>query len=58
MPHGSLKSGDHCPECLQGKVNLQKEPGLRIRAVGQAPMPATVYELGRLRGNLCGDVYV
>jgi hypothetical protein len=57
IPHGSLKSGDHCPECLQGKVYLQKDPGLRIRVVGQAPIAATVYELERLRCNLCGEVY-
>jgi transposase len=57
IPHGSLKSGDHCPECLQGKVYLQKDPGLRIRVVGQAPMAATVYELERLRCHLCGEVY-
>ena len=57
IPHGSLKPGDHCPECLKGKVYLQKEPALRIRVVGQAPMAATVYELERLRCNLCGEVY-
>ena len=57
IPHGSLKSGDHCPECLQGKVYLQKDPGMRIRVVGQAPIAATVYELERLRCNLCGEVY-
>jgi len=57
IPHGSLKSGDHCPECLQGKVYLQKDPGLRIRVVGQAPIAARVYELERLRCNLCGEVY-
>ena len=57
IPHGSLKSGDHCPECLQGKVYLQKDPGLRIRVVGQAPMAARVYELERLRCSLCGEVY-
>ena len=57
IPHGSLKSGDHCPECLQGKVYPQKDPGLRIRVVGQAPIAATVYELERLRCNLCGEVY-
>jgi hypothetical protein len=56
VPHGSLKPGDHCPGCLQGKVYLQKEPGLRIRVVGQAPMAARVYELERLRCNLCGEV--
>ena len=57
IPHGSLKSGDHCPECLQGKVYPQKDPAFRIRVVGQAPIAATVYELERLRCNLCGEVY-
>jgi hypothetical protein len=57
IAHGSLKSGDHCPECLQGKVYPQKDPALRIRVVGQAPIAATVYELERLRCHLCGEVY-
>ena len=57
IPHGSLKSGDHCPECLQGKVYLQKDPGLRIRVVGQAPIASKVYELERLRCNLCGEIF-
>src|SRR5208337_5519032 len=35
IAHGSLKPGDHCPGCLKGKVYLQKEPGLRIRVMGQ-----------------------
>ena len=55
--HGSLKPGDHCPECLKGKVYVQKEPALRIRVVGQAPIAATVYELERLRCNLCGEIF-
>jgi transposase len=57
VAHASLKPGDHCPECLKGKVYEQKEPGLRIRVVGQAPIAATVYELERLRCNLCGDIF-
>jgi len=57
IAHGSLKPGDHCPGCLKGKVYLQKEPGLRIRVMGQAPIAAPVYELERLRCNLCGEVY-
>jgi transposase len=32
-------------------------PCLRIRVVGQAPLTATVYELERLRCNLCGEVF-
>jgi transposase len=57
VSHPSLKPGDHCPECLKGKVYEQKEPGLRIRVVGQAPIAATVYELERLRCNLCGEIF-
>ena len=57
IAHGSLQPGDRCPECLKGKVYPQKDPALRIRVVGQAPIAATVYELERLRCNLCGEVY-
>jgi hypothetical protein len=53
----SLKPGDRCPGCWKGKVYEQKEPALRIRVVGQAPLAATVYELERLRCNLCGEVF-
>jgi transposase len=55
--HASLKPGDRCPECQKGKVYEQKEPALRIRVVGQAPIAATVYELERLRCNLCGEIF-
>jgi len=57
VAHRSLKSGDRCPGCLKGKVYEQKEPGLRIRVVGQAPIAATVYALERLRCNLCGEIF-
>jgi transposase len=36
IAHARLKAGDRCPECLKGKVYEQKDPGLRIRVVGQA----------------------
>ncbi len=57
VPHASLKPGDRCPQCLQGKVYAKKEPALRIRVVGQAPLEATIYELESLRCNLCGEVF-
>ena len=57
IAHASLKRGDGCPECKKGKVYEQKEPALRIRVMGQAPIAATVYELERLRCNLCGEVF-
>ena len=55
--HESLKPGDRCPGCLKGKVYEQQEPRRLVRIVRQAPLRATVYELERLRCNLCGQIY-
>ena len=57
VPHPELHTGDSCPGCLKGKVYPQKGPRSVVRLVGQAPLAATVYELDRLRCNLCGDVF-
>jgi transposase len=57
VSHASLKSGDQCPDCRRGKVYPQREPGVLVRIQGQAPIAATVYELEKLRCNLCGDVF-
>ena len=57
VPHESLESGDRCPECRKGKVYEMKKPGVLIRIVGQAPVQATIYELQKLRCNLCGKVF-
>lgn len=57
VPHGSLKPGDQCPDCQRGKVYPQRDPGVLVRIKGQAPLAATVYELEKLRCNLCGDVF-
>src|ERR1700728_2984630 len=57
VPHSTLHSGDACPGCEKGKVYAQKEPRTLVRIVGQAPLAATVYELDRLRCNLCGEVF-
>ena len=51
-----LKPGDHCPECQKGKV-YHNTPGYLVRIVGQAPLAATVYELEKLRCNLCGEIF-
>jgi hypothetical protein len=52
-----LKSGDGCPDCQRGKVYLQRDPGVLIRLIGQAPLDATVYQLEKLRCNLCGEIF-
>jgi len=57
VPHPTLQAGDPCPGCEKGKVYPQKEPRVLVRMVGQAPLAATVYELDRLRCNLCGEVF-
>jgi transposase len=57
VAHESLKVGDCCPGCLKGKVYGQKVPALIVRIVGRAPIGAKVYELEKLRCNLCGEVY-
>jgi transposase len=57
VSHQSLKSGDACPECENGKVYVLRHPRKLVRVKGQAPLQATVYELERLRCHLCGEVF-
>jgi transposase len=57
VTHPTMKPGDPCPGCEKGKVYPQKEQRVLVRLVGQAPLAATVYELDRLRCNLCGEVF-
>jgi transposase len=58
VPHASLKTGDACPDSLcGGKVYPLREPGVLVRIRGQAPIAATVYELEKLRCNLCQKVF-
>lgn len=57
VPHACLKPGDACPDGCGGKVYPQREPGVLVRIKGQPPLAATVYELEKLRCNLCGNVY-
>jgi transposase len=56
IPHNSLKEKDRCPACGKGKL-YALEPGTIIRVTGNAPLAAKVYELDRLRCNLCGQVF-
>lgn len=57
IEHESLKAGDCCPGCQKGKVYIPGSPAYRIRIKGQAPLGATVYELEKLRCNLCGEMF-
>jgi len=53
----SLTAGQCCPECHKGKLYAAATPGVLVRVVGQAPLAATVYELEKLRCNLCLQVF-
>jgi transposase len=57
VDHEGLKPGDPCPECPKGKVYKLREPSKVVSVVGKPPVDATVYELERLRCNLCGRVF-
>ncbi len=52
-----LHAGDACPTCRKGTVYTSGEPGRIVRLTGQAPIGGTVYELEKLRCNLCGQVF-
>ncbi len=55
VPHDWLRAGDACPDCREGNV-YAAAPGVLVRIVGQAPLGAKVYQLQKLRCNLCGKV--
>jgi len=57
VPHPCYKAGDRCPLCPKGKLYPFWEPGVEVRMVGRAPLEATVYELEKLRCNLCGKIF-
>jgi transposase len=57
VPYESLRPGDRCPDCWRGTVYAVNTPGVLIRFTGQPPIQATVYELEKLRCQLCGQVF-
>jgi len=57
VAHQSLKPGDPCPECPKGKLYPMKKPGVLLRLSGGSPVQAKVYELQKLRCNLCEKIF-
>lgn len=55
--HASLQPGDSCPKCDTGTAYLMAEPGVLVRFIGQPPLMATIYELEKMRCNLCGEIF-
>lgn len=56
VKNASLCSGASCPDCGRGRVYGLADPGILLRVTGHPPIQAKVYELERLRCNLCGKV--
>jgi len=57
VPIPNLKVGASCPECPKGKVYPVKKSGIIVRFLGMAPLAAKIYELEKMRCNLCGVVF-
>ncbi len=57
VPLSGLSSGQRCPLCVKGKLYSVKEPSVIVRVSGNAPLKAKVFELEKVRCNLCGEVF-
>ena len=57
VEHESLRPGQACPRCKKGKVYRLPDPAMLVRLTGRSPLRAQVWQLERLRCNLCGEVF-
>jgi len=57
VAYTGLSAGCACPKCLMGKVYSQKEKKTLLRFKSQPPIQATLYEIERMRCNLCGEIF-
>ncbi|HYX08271.1 MAG TPA: IS66 family transposase [Bacteroidales bacterium] len=57
VPHETYKPGCPCPECTKGKLYPVKDNGVFVHITAQEPFTATIYELQKLRCNLCGEIF-
>jgi transposase len=57
VAHESLKPKDPCPDCHRGKLYELPDPGIIVRVTGNAPCSGKVYELQKLRCNLCQKIF-
>lgn len=57
IAHPELSPKDACPECLEGRVYEQAQPGVFIGFTGMPAITAKVFRTQKLRCNLCGQIY-
>jgi hypothetical protein len=58
VDHATLKPKDNCPGCLKGILYEMKVPKVVVRISGKAPIGAKVYQMQKLRCNLCGEIFI
>ncbi|MBT8331797.1 MAG: transposase, partial [Deltaproteobacteria bacterium] len=58
VDHANLKPQDNCPGCLKGILYEMKVPKVVVRITGKAPIDAKVYQMQKLRCNLCGEIFI
>ena len=58
VDHATLKPKDNCPGCLKGILYEMKVPKVVVRITGNAPIGAKVYQMQKLRCNLCGEIFI
>lgn len=56
VPLTAVRLGQLCPACGKGKLYPQ-EPETIVRLVGQPPLSSTIWEMERVRCNLCGKLF-
>lgn len=57
VSHPDLEHGQGCPDCLKGRLYRMVDPGYWIRCFAAPLVQAVVYELEKLRCNLCGKIF-
>ena len=58
VDHATLKPKDNCPGCLKGILYEMKVAKVVVRITGNAPIGAKVYQMQKLRCNLCGEIFI
>ena len=58
VDHATLKPKDNCPGCLKGILYEMKVPKVVVRITGKAPIDGKVYQMQKLRCNLCGEIFI
>lgn len=58
VDHATLMPKDNCPGCLKGILYEMRVAKVVVRITGKAPIGAKVYQMQKLRCNLCGEIFI